>query len=202
MKRIPAILLVLWMLATAASAQLPSGNVFFGYSYLHAGVAAPPIPPDQSGIVASGSTGLNGWNASLEGKFLPLIGVVADFSGNYGSSSGNAICGFIATPCLAVPVNVQTNVYHFLVGPQISFSVGKVRPFAHALLGGAHLNETVKALPFSATDTAFSYALGGGIDYRVLGPLRWRVQGDFLRDRFFSGTQNNFRFSTGPVLHF
>ena len=190
------------LLTGAARAQLPSGNVFFGYSYAHATVTTPARLPDQGGIVTSGSSGLNGWNAAAELKFLPLIGLVGDVSGHYGSQTVTAVCGFVPPPCPTVREPMDITEYHFLVGPQLSFSIGRVRPFAHVLFGAGHLSERTKAQPFSASDTAFSYALGGGIDYRLLGPLRWRVQGDFLNDRFFGNSQDNFRFSTGPVLHF
>lgn len=201
MKKTVAAVFVVCVLAGAAMAQLPSGNVFFGYSYAHGNVGAPALVPDAGGIVTSGSNDLNGWNASAEMKFLPLIGLVADFSGHYGSQTVTSVCGFIA-PCVPVQEPMDITLYHFLVGPQLSFSIGRVRPFAHALFGAGHLSESTKAQPFAATDTAFAYALGGGIDYRLLGPLRWRVQGDLLNDRFFGNAQNNFRFSTGPVLHF
>lgn len=188
------------VVAAAAQAQLPSGNVFFGYSYAHATLSTPAPLPDQGGIVSSGSGGLNGWNASVEGKFLPLLGIAADFSGHYGSQSATTVCGFVQ-PCVPGRVNMNATMYHFLVGPRISVSIGKMRPFAHALFGAGHLSESTSALS-SVSSTGFAYALGGGLDYRVLGPLRWRAQADFLQDRFFSGTQQNFRFSTGPVLHF
>jgi opacity protein-like surface antigen len=199
--RILKIAVVVCLGTSAAMAQLGGGNIFFGYSYDHASAAAPALLPDMGGVVASGSTGLNGWNGSVEMKFLPLIGIVGDFSGHYGSQTVTDVCGFIGG-CVNVRENMDSTVYHFLVGPQLSFTVGRVRPFGHGLFGAGHLSESTTARPFSATDTAFAYAIGGGIDYRLLGPLRWRVQGDLLRDQFFGPTQNNFRFSTGPVLHF
>lgn len=202
MSKILQIAVVLCLGTSAAMAQLGGGNIFFGYSYDHAAAATPPLLPDVGGIVASGSTGLNGWNASAEMKFLPLIGLVADFSGHYGSQSATLECGFTTLPCVNTGESMNATVYHFLVGPQVSFSIGRVRPFARALLGAARLTENASAARFSASDTAFAYALGGGLDYRLLGPLRWRLQGDFLRDQFFGPTQSNFRFSTGPVLHF
>jgi hypothetical protein len=52
------------------------------------------------------------------------------------------------------------------------------------------------------SDTSFAHAIGGGIDFKPVPLIGWRVQGDFLQTRFFSGTQNNFRLSTGIVLHF
>jgi hypothetical protein len=32
--------------------------------------------------------------------------------------------------------------------------------------------------------------------------LGWRVEADFLQTRLFGGAQNDFRFSTGPVIFF
>ncbi len=186
---------------SGAVAQVPGGNISFGYSYEHATIPGPVLLPDQGGVATSGSFGLNGWNASAEMKFLPLIGIVADFSGHYGSQTVTTVCGFVPS-CVPIQEKMDSTVYHFLVGPQLSFTVGRIRPFAHGLFGAGHLNDSATVRPFSASDTAFAYAIGGGIDYRLLGPLRWRVQGDFLNDRFFGNTQNNFRFSTGPVLHF
>ena len=201
MRRIAALAFLGCLLTASAAAQLPSGNLFFGYSYQHATATVPAVLPDLGGIAISGSTGMNGWNASAELKFLPLIGLVADFSGHYRTQNVTNLCGNIPA-CVPTPDRMDATVYHFLVGPQLSFTVGRVRPFAHALFGGAHLSESTKARSFSASDTAFAYALGGGVDYKLWGPLRWRAQGDFVQDRFFSNSTNNFRFSTGPVLHF
>jgi len=193
---------VLVLLGTSgAVAQVPGGNIFFGYSYEHARIPGPALLPDQGGIATSGSFGLNGWNASAEMKFLPLIGLVADFSGHYGSQTATTVCGNVSR-CVPTQAKMDNTVYHFLIGPQLSFTVGRVRPFAHALFGAGHVSESTSLAPSSVTETDFAYALGGGVDYKLFGPLRWRVQGDLLRDQFFGPTQNNFRFSTGPVLHF
>src|SRR6185503_17910338 len=59
-------------------------NVFAGYSFMSADV---PNSADRKN--------LNGWEASLEGKLLPFLGVVADGSGHYGG-----------TQILACPVRV------------------------------------------------------------------------------------------------
>lgn len=199
--RIFTALVTLVLLTPGAVAQLPSGNLFFGYSYLHATVPAPALLPDRGGVEASGSTGLNGWNASVEMKFLPLIGLVADFSGHYGSVTVTDQCGNIAG-CVPLQDSMNAHVYNFLVGPEVSFTIGRVRPFAHAMFGAGHVSESTKTRPFSSTDTAFAYAVGGGLDYKLFGPVRWRAQADFLQDQFFSTNRSNFRFSTGPVLHF
>ena len=87
-----------------------------------------------------------------------------------------------------------------MFGPRVSVSVGKVRPFAEALFGVSHLK--VDFPGSSSTDTSFASAYGGGIDYHLVPFLAWRVEADALRTSFSSGTQNNFRVSTGIVFNF
>ena len=72
--KLTIIAFILLLLPTAALAQIPTrGNVFFGYSY------------GSADFSSNGRTNLNGWNGSLEGKVLPWVGFVVDFSGLYGS---------------------------------------------------------------------------------------------------------------------
>ena len=122
---------------------------------------------------------LNGWEASAQYKFRDWIGGVADFDGHYGSQFG-----------------VGESVHSFLFGPQVSLP-SKVSPFAHVLLGGAHFSAG------GVGDTAFSMAIGGGMDYEVKQGISWRIiQGDYLLTRFFGETQNNGRLSTGVIFRF
>ncbi len=79
----------------------------------------------------------------------------------------------------------------------MSFSVGKLRPFAEALFGVGHVSANG-----SASDTSFATALGGGIDYRIFRPVALRFEGDYVQTRFFSTTQNNVRLSTGIAFRF
>jgi hypothetical protein len=163
-----AVALFVLLMASFAAAQIPSGNVFFGYSHTSTNFA-----PGES-------TGLNGWDGSVEGKVLPLLGLVADLSGVYGS--------------------YNTSEYNFLFGPRLSFSVSKFRPFVHALIGVGH----VSAGPSDAStsSTYFADALGGGLDYHLIPLISWRLQLDALQTRSFSTSQSNVRFSTGIAIHF
>jgi len=176
-----------FVFSAAACAQVPtSGNVFFGYSY----VSTDPLP------VETGRGNLNGWEGSLEGRVLPFVGLVADFGEQYGPA--NATCstpaGSIAGgSCSGVISHEQT----FLFGPRVSISVGKIRPFAEALFGVGHANTNG-----FGSDTSFSTALGGGIDYKIIRPVALRFQGDYVQTRFFGATQNNVRISTGIVFRF
>ena len=173
------VVLALFALTSLVSAQVPKGNAFFGYSYANAD------------FNSNDRSNLNGWEASLEGKFLPFIGIVADFSGYYGTND---------FPSSSTIFHVDGREYNFLFGPRVSASVGRVRPFAHALFGAGHVN--VSGQGYSASDTAFSTALGGGVDFHLFPLLAWRFQGDYLQTRFFGNQQNNGRFSTGIVLNF
>ncbi|HEX8817443.1 MAG TPA: outer membrane beta-barrel protein [Terriglobales bacterium] len=168
---------LLLLSGVAAHAQF---YAFGGYSYTHAD------------LNSAGSTSLNGWDGSIEGKVLPLLGLVADFSGGYGSPN----IGFDGNSS----TSVSLHQYNFLFGPQVSFSVSKIRPFAHVLLGASHLSES--ALGASTSDNAFAYAIGGGLDYHLVPMFAWRVQADYLQTRFNSTSQNDVRIATGLVFHF
>ena len=187
MSRITVIALTIFTFATLATAQIPKGNVFFGYSYLRAG------------LTSSTSSNLNGWNGSLEGKFLPWIGIVADLSGHYGTAQFPIFCP-VPPGAVSCSPTLDAKMYSVVLGPRVSVSVGKVTPFAQALFGVAHI--TGNKSGFSTSDTSFASAYGGGLDYHLVPLVNWRFQADLLHTRFFNDTQNNVRLSTGIVLHF
>src|SRR5258708_22766861 len=91
-----AALAIVSLASCAANAQVPTnGNVFFGYSYLNT------TPLTFVGI--TGRQGLNGWHGSVEAKVFRYVGLVGDFSGNYGSS--------------AFPIRVATRPIPFCFSP-------------------------------------------------------------------------------------
>jgi hypothetical protein len=189
--KIASVVIAIMFLSVLSFSQVPSGNVFVGYSYL-------------SADFTSNRTNLNGWNASVEGKVFPLLGLVADFSGHYGSIGlppGFACPGVgILPPCQPLSGSVSVSEHNFLFGPRLSISVSKFRPFVHALVGAGHLSESGSG--FSNSDTCLAYALGGGLDYHIAPLIGWRIQADALETRFSGSTQNNVRISTGIVVHF
>ena len=183
MRKIAVFIFVLFGVVGLATAQIPtSGNVFFGYSYYNT---------DLSSIDRANT---NGWEATAEGKVLPFIGIIADFSGTYGGQNFAFPCPPASGPC-AVHENVAE--HNFLFGPRVSVTVGKFRPFAEGMIGVGHVNAHSLA-----TDTSFASGLGGGIDYRLIRVVAWRFQGDYIHTSFFSSHQNNVRLSTGIVLRF
>jgi opacity protein-like surface antigen len=192
MRRIAFMSLVVCLFAGLATAQVPtSGNVFLGYSFENT---------DWSGL-GSGLTrpNLSGWEASLEGKIFPHIGIVADLSGHYGSEN-LGVLPVQPAGTSAENISVTGHELEVLFGPRVSIPIGKFTPFAEAFFGVAHIHNG-GALPSSA-NTSFGTALGGGLDYKIIRPIGVRMEADYVQTRFFSATQDNFRFSTGVVVHF
>ena len=122
------------------------------------------------------ATNLNGWNAALTGYFNSFFGITADFSGSYHSG---------------------LRFYTYTFGPELSAHLPIVKPFVHALLGGA------RASAGGVSRNGFNVFLGGGADIGH-GVLAWRVaQLDWMTTKFSGFTdRKNVRFSTGIVLSF
>jgi len=173
---IAALTLALPIIAQAQDS--PRTEIFGGYSYLR-------LDEDLNN-----DRDLNGWNASVTQNLIKWLGVTADFSGHYGSTSVFVVTGG------------DLSAYSFLFGPQFTLrKFGKFQPFGHVLLGvtRANLNSDVSGLSFS--DTAFSLAAGGGLDIKVHDRLAVRLfQADYVLTRFNDENQSNFRASTGLVL--
>ncbi|MGA1986586.1 MAG: hypothetical protein ABSG72_09975 [Candidatus Sulfotelmatobacter sp.] len=184
-------LLVAFMLTVFAGttlAQVPNGNVFLGYSYYNANLPS----------LAANNVNMNGWEATLEGRVVPHLSFVADFSSHYGSQTVVPFPCPGPLPCLQPPyTSVNLAVYNVLFGPRVYASFGRFRPFAEAMFGVGHINANA-----AGSDSSFSTALGGGLDYRIIRPVAWRFQGDYVRTGFFGATQDNVRLSTGIVLRF
>jgi len=169
-------------LAGMAAAQVPTaGNIFLGYSY---------YSTDLSTI---GRSNANGWEGSLEGRLFPFVGIVADFSGHYGTETFPVFCGLP----LCLPLTANVAEHEVLFGPRVAVPAGRFRPFAEAMFGVGRVNADA-----AGSDTSFADALGGGLDFRLIRPIAWRFQGDYVRTRFFTAHQSNVRLSTGIVLRF
>jgi hypothetical protein len=158
--------LILLAVSSGLRAQgvLPKANIFLGYSYNHLNFG--------QGVTRN----VNGYKFSGEGQVLPFLGLVADYSGHYGSNS--------------------LHEQNFLFGPRVSVDLGRVTPFGQILFGAAHIST------LGLSDTSFAQAAGGGLDYHISGPVAWRNQIDYVRTGFFSSTQNNVRWSTGLAFRF
>ena len=167
------------LLLSAAAMAEDKADIFGGYQYLHA----------NSGVSGVGGFNLNGWNGAVSGYFNRYLGLTADLSGTYGTPSVQG-------------VGVSTHLYTYMFGPVVRARAGKLEPFAHALFGGAHISASVNGAG-STSDSGFSWALGGGVDYKFLPHIAIRVgQFDFLQTHISGDSQNNFRYSGGVVIRF
>jgi hypothetical protein len=141
-------------------------ELFGGYSMLRFDAGK----EDPEGELSS-----NGWEVGVTGKFLPWLGVAADFDGR--SKDGNQF-------------------YHYLVGPRFYSQLtptqyGPTRWFGHVLVGGVTARGS--ELP---EEKGFAMVVGGGGD---LGGI-FRIQIDYVYDRVEGFPNHNLRASLGIAL--
>jgi len=164
----------------AKTSEPRHGDVFIGYSYLGGANCQRPI---AGGTIAcdplsAGTTGLSGWNTSLEKKYLRYFGAIADFGGQYGSVS-------------------QTS---YLFGVRGGSSIGRIRPFAQVLFGAIHARAN-GAVPLSP-NTTFAEDLGVGADFQMTRLLSWRSQADEIKTGSLAFERRNLRISSGLAVRF
>lgn len=173
MRNLIVVFVVVVLGSCAALAQnAPAWEFFGGYSYAH---VEQGLAANPNGGFTAGNPDTSGWETSLSYNFTRHWGVKADFSGHY-------CCG-------------GESLHTFLFGPQWSHRTEHTTLFLHGLVGGAHADSV-------AVDTGAAWAAGGGFDWHVGHVWSWRVvQTDYLGTHFVGNTQNDFRLSTGVVLH-
>ena len=129
-------------------------------------------------------------NASLVGTNT----TVSYFTNGWFAVEGNIITGF------APAINVNEHVKYF--GGGGGFRVGgrrnRFEPWAHALIGGAHLQPQTAG----NSRSAFSTQAGIGLDYRLHSRFSIRGETDWVYTTFFNQTQNNFQAALDVVFHF
>ena len=199
--RFPRLLFVLFApvlcIATGSRAQ-DKVELFGGYSYFRASIREGQLNPCvtvcPNVTFSTSHANLNGWGFSVQYKFLPFLGAVADFNGTYGTANG-----------------AGAREHTFLLGPQVSLPT-KVSPFVHALVGAAIESQTGSACPAVTSitcpftlgsDTSFATAIGAGFDIKLVPLVKLRlIQVDYLRTQLHGTTQNQARASAGIVFHF
>ena len=197
MRKTVAAVFLLTFLAIAAQAQIPTGgNVFLGYSYSRGNAFT---GSSFNALPSAGGINMNGWEISAEGKYLPWFGVIAEFDWHYGGRDVTPFCGVIP-PCSNAPFRLNASRHELLFGPRASVSIGKYTPFAELLFGFAHQTDSGRSV--SNSDTTFATGYGGGLDYKLIKGVAWRVQGDSIHTHFFGSGHNDLRLSTGIVFKF
>jgi hypothetical protein len=125
----------------------------------------------------------------------PLTGAGARITG---SIEGAVMAGFGGHPTV---FSQQINAKSLFVGggPHIAIeSPSRYTPWVHLLVG------LDRVLLTAGNRNAFGFVGGGGLDVKLVGPISWRVQADYLGTHFKSTTwlQNNYSVGSGIVLTF
>jgi opacity protein-like surface antigen len=157
---------------------------------------------------------LNGGGGAVVFNFSSMFGLKADFQG-YGSQSRTVILP-AGNPFLPAggEARVQGNLTTYMFGPQVGKRYGIFRPYAHALVGGAHSNVYTNAsnsLSFtqaggSPSSNAFAANVGVGLDLELSRRFAFRpFEVSYLYSNFsnkLTNNQNSFRYLGGVVLNF
>ena len=186
-KLIPVFIMLIGLPAAAFAQIIPKATLFGGYTLVH------NTQPN-----GGASFNVNGWDVSAELKPASWLGMVADVSQQYGSPNG-----------------VKENQTSVLFGPQVSVpGMKRVVPFAHIMAGFVHGTNQVNLLgapctpsscpgPLLNFGTTFATAVGGGVDFKLAGPLWVRpIQVDYLHAHLSPDHHTNVRVAAGLALHF
>jgi opacity protein-like surface antigen len=130
------------------------------------------------------------FNASMAGTYTS----VAWSANGWLAVEGQVMTGF------APEIYLKEHVKYLSYGGGVLVGSHRARwePFAHVLVGGAHLQ------PQTAGNSrnAFMMEAGGGADYQLWPRMSLRGEIDYLRTQFFKSSQNDFQATLGVVFHF
>lgn len=188
-----AILLALLPLGLRAQEQeIPSVELFKGYSYLR----------------ADGGKGLHGWNMSLALNLnrYNWLGLVFEASGHYGFEPLRAP----GTDRPFIDTDTIIHAHTAMAGPRLSYRKSeRITPFAQALVGiafsnvGDRVSLPGSSVSFPDLDSSLATAVGGGLDVKLSDRFALRaIHADYLLTRSSDRTLDNARVSAGLVIRF
>lgn len=153
----------------------------------------------------TGDFGTDGLNVGAAWWFTKRITIAGDYDTTWDTSTLSTFA-FTSVGAIAVKSHLQQALF----GPRIFFATDwtskhKLDPFAEAQFGFTHLYQSVQQVNMpsvAASDTAFSWMLGGGVEY-LLSP-HWSARGnlDFLRTHLANEGQSRLRLVIGIVYTF
>jgi opacity protein-like surface antigen len=172
------------------------------------------LPPTTSGqglelnggyAYNSGDLGTHGFNVGAAWWFTKNVTMAANYDSSWNTTS---LSIFQFTQIGAT--SLHSHLQNFLVGPRIFFSTDwtdkhKLNPFGEVQIGGSNLNQKVTQVNMptvSASETEFSWLIGGGVDYLFTPHWSARANLDLLRTHFASEAQSHFRLVLGIAYTF
>ena len=158
----------------------------------------------------SGDGGLDGLNAGAALWVTHRVSLALDYDSAWDTSHLGVFeltqAGLIVT---------KSHLQDFLIGPRISFPgllrnkvtyLPRLWPFAEVQLGASmlssNLEDKTESVSQSASDNAFSWMVGGGVDYRLSSHWVARFKLDFLRTHFVDEGQSRLRPTFGIAYTF
>ncbi|HKP70196.1 MAG TPA: hypothetical protein VJV05_12995 [Pyrinomonadaceae bacterium] len=216
MHRIILLLCLMFVISGYAAAQntpdRKTGELYIGYSNGQVDTGLGDIDDDLNLDLDDRET-FHGFEVAGVYNISRYFGVKGDISGTY-SNRGFALN--IPLPdggTGSVGFETKSALYNFLGGVQIKDNAqkGRLKPFAHALVGAAHSRIKLSGLGCSVgvdcsdfeggSETNFAGAFGGGLDLRLSRRAQIRlIQVDYNPIWFDGGVQNNIRFGFGFVF--
>lgn len=149
-------------------------------------------------VHVTSDNGTDGFNIGGAWWFGNHVTIAGDWDDTWDTSN---VSNFAFTQVGAIVV--KSHLQDFLFGPRVFFPIEKLQKhkldtFGEAEFGESRLTQKVQQLgmpTLSATDTAFSWMLGGGVDY-VLSD-HWLARGklDYLRTHLANQGQSRLRFA-------
>jgi opacity protein-like surface antigen len=124
------------------------------------------------------TSGKNGWNGDVGINVAKTFMVEGDLGGYY--SHNNTIHSFMGGVKVQSPVRSH------------GFT-----PWGHFLFGGSHVHNLS-----GDSDTARSWALGGGVDAKVYKKIALRLTADVFHTRFYDNGDLHLRAGAGFVYRF
>ncbi len=199
MRKVARITWVVLALCLAASAQLLRfSNAGFNGGYTH----------------ITGYQGLNGFDVGAELIVQRPVSIAFDYDSGWNDST----LGVFQVSTVGL-TSVKTHMQDWIIGPRAYFplvfknrsnkegpcgtswgSLRSLMPFIEAQFGESHINSTLTSVgtgSISASDTAFTWELGGGADIKLNPRWAFRTKIDLLRTHFTSSGQSHARVVIG-----
>lgn len=168
---------------------------------------------------ATSDFGVDGFNLGAAYFFQPRLAIAAQYDGMWDTSR---VGTFEFTSVGAIVA--QSHLQDFLVGPRFYFPVYTINdtknntgrrnrnrkvyrlyPFAEVQFGVSHLHQSIQegTLPTATnSDSAFSWMLGGGVEYPLTDHFSARGNLDLLRTHLNASAQSRLRLGIGITYTF
>lgn len=152
---------------------------------------------DPSQNFISQREGFNGIEGFVKGNVSRYAGIVGDYS--FHRKSFDESFG-------TTTVNADVDLHTLMGGVEIKDNnkETKVKPFARGLIGFQHARSSTSGTGFTTitdSETGFSAAIGGGVDFRVSPRVDIRaIQFDYNPTHLDGETQHNYRFGFGIIF--